>query len=223
MGGGHEADGAARSVNEIASALRDAFSFDELELGERLQGGYANDLFRIVADGRTLVLRINHPPIVEKDIEWEHEMLRLLSGRLPEVVAPVPAREGTTAIRIGDRVGWLMPFVDGEPARAERAAQRAAAARALGRLHLAGSALELSRRPRLRPLSEQALPPLRVPAELQEWTATIASERRRAISYVSALADRRDLPITLTHGDFFPGNVLVSDGEVSAIVDWEEA
>jgi hypothetical protein len=31
------------SLSGIASALRDVFGFDEVVLGERLRGGYAND------------------------------------------------------------------------------------------------------------------------------------------------------------------------------------
>jgi Ser/Thr protein kinase RdoA (MazF antagonist) len=213
----------ARSLNEVASTLRDAFSFGEVAVGERLEGGYANDLFRVVADGRALVLRVKHPPVVDEDITWEHRLMQLLSARLPEVVAPLRARDGTTVIRVGERVGWLMPFLDGAPADAGRAGHRAAAARALGRVHRAGVQLQLSRRPRLRPLSELAWPPLRVPAELEQWSATIANERTWARSYVAALSDRRDLPRTLVHGDFFPGNVLVTDDGVSGIIDWEEA
>jgi Ser/Thr protein kinase RdoA (MazF antagonist) len=100
-----------------------------------LEGGYANDLFRVMADGRTLVLRIKRPPIHQDDIAWEHRLMRLLSSRLPEVAAPIPGRDRDTLIVIGDRVGWLMPFLDGAPADASRQRHRAAAARALGRLH----------------------------------------------------------------------------------------
>jgi hypothetical protein len=46
----------------IESALRDAYGFHEVAVGERLEGGYANDLFRVVSDGEPFVLRIKHPP-----------------------------------------------------------------------------------------------------------------------------------------------------------------
>jgi Ser/Thr protein kinase RdoA (MazF antagonist) len=207
----------------IAPALRDAFGFDDVVIGERLQGGYANDLFRVVADGRDLVLRIKHPPVVAEDIAWEHRLVRLLSERLPEVDAPLRARDGATVVGVGDRVGWLLPFVDGAPADVAQEEERAAAAGALGRLHRAGAGLALPHRPRLRPLPELAWPPLRIPAELRDWRATIASARTWAISYVAMLADHRALPVTLVHGDYFPGNVLVTDRGVSGIIDWEEA
>jgi Ser/Thr protein kinase RdoA (MazF antagonist) len=207
----------------VAVVLRRVFGFEEVVVGERLTGGYANDLFRVVADGRTLVLRVKHAPVVIEDLAWEHRVVRLLSDGVREVVAPVAARGGETVIRLGRRVGWLMPFVDGAPADAAREAHRAAAAGSLGRLHRAGARLGLCRRPGVGPLSELVWPPLRVPDQLREWSHTIARERAWAISYVSELAGGRRLDTTLVHGDFFPGNVLVAGDEVNAIIDWEEA
>jgi Ser/Thr protein kinase RdoA (MazF antagonist) len=207
----------------IAAALRGAYGFDEAAVGERLEGGYANDLFRVVADGELYVLRIKHPPAIEDDIAWEHRLVRLLSVRLPEVAAPIPAREGDTIVRFGDRVGWLMPFIDGTPAEPGREEHRAAAARGLGRLHRAGAAVALPRRPRLRPLPELNWPPLAATAELHEWRSTIAKARAWAIACVSQLAERRRPVMSLIHGDFFPGNVLVSSDALVGLIDWEEA
>jgi Ser/Thr protein kinase RdoA (MazF antagonist) len=206
----------------VASRLRDAYGFGELAIGERLEGGYANDLFKVVADGAALVLRLKHPPVVEDDVAWEHRLAALLAERLREVPAPVPARDGRTFVALEDTVGWLMPFVDGAPADPAREQHRLEAARALGKVHRAGADLALPGRPRLRPLARLAWPPLVVRPELEDWEATIAEERAWAIAYVAALAGRR-LPASLVHGDFFPGNVLMSGDEAVAVVDWEEA
>jgi Ser/Thr protein kinase RdoA (MazF antagonist) len=72
-------------------------------------------------------------------------------------------------------------------------------------------------------LTELEWPPLRVSAELRPWSATIGTARTWAISYVSMLAESRELPLTLVHGDFFPGNVLVDDDEVTGVIDWDQA
>jgi homoserine kinase type II len=209
--------------SEMASILRDAYGFDAVVVGERLEGGYANDLFRIRADGAAFVLRLKLPPVVEDDIAWEHELTRVLSLMLPEVVPPVATRDGRAIVDLGSRTGCLLPFIDGEPARPERSAHRTAAARGLGRLHRRGRGLELPARPRLRPLRELEWPSTRVPAELREWSATIAAARRWAISYTSEIAQARALPTGIVHGDYFPGNVLISGDELVGIIDWEEA
>jgi Ser/Thr protein kinase RdoA (MazF antagonist) len=205
----------------VAARLRDAYGFGDVAIGDRLEGGYANDLFRIEADGRRLVLRIKHPPVDQDDITWEHRLTRSLAERLSEVPAPLPARDGGTFVALGDRVAWLVPFVDAAPADAARAAHRVAAARALGRLHAVDAGVPP--RPRLEPLRDLTWPPLRVPPELHEWGHTIAREREWAIDYVGGLARDRPLCTGLTHGDYFPGNVLIAGDEVAAIVDWEEA
>jgi hypothetical protein len=50
--------------------LRERFGFADVILGERLEGEYTNDLFRLVADGTPLVLRIKHRPVIEDDVAW---------------------------------------------------------------------------------------------------------------------------------------------------------
>ncbi|HWT25680.1 MAG TPA: phosphotransferase, partial [Solirubrobacteraceae bacterium] len=94
------------AAGEHAAALRRAYGFREVVVGERLQGGYANDLFRVEADGTPLVLRVKLPPADEQDIAWEHRLVAALAERLPVVHAPVPARDGRTVVRLGDRVAW---------------------------------------------------------------------------------------------------------------------
>jgi Ser/Thr protein kinase RdoA (MazF antagonist) len=165
-----------------------AYGFDEAGVGERLSGGYANDMFSVVADGAQFVVRIKHPPAIHDDIAWEQELMRQLSERLPEVSAPVVARDGGTVMAFGDCVGWLIPFVDGRPPDAARETQRLASARGLGRLHRAGQDLTLPPRPRLRPLAQLQWPPLIVPDALSDWSATIARTREWAISYVATVA-----------------------------------
>jgi Ser/Thr protein kinase RdoA (MazF antagonist) len=206
--------------DEIAERLRDAYGFEEVTVGERLEGGYANDLLRVRGDDAIYVLRIKHPPIDEDDIAWEHRLVRWLSERLSVVVAPV---DGGKLVRVGDRVGWLLPFIEGVPVDPGCEAHRLAAARGLGRLHRVGKDLAVAPRPRLRPLAELDWPPALVVPELQEWAARIADTRTWAISFVESIARERRLPVSVVHGDYFPGNVLVAGGELAGIVDWEES
>jgi Ser/Thr protein kinase RdoA (MazF antagonist) len=206
--------------DEIAALLRDAHGFEQVAVGERLEGGYANDLWRIRGDGATYVLRIKHPPIDEPDIGWEHRLAGWLSKRLSVVVAPI---DGGRMVRLGDRVGWLIPFIDGTPADPLCEAHRRAAGCGLGRLHRAGESVAIPPRPRLRPLAELEWPPAVVVPELEKWAATIADARAWAISFVESVARERALPASVIHGDYFPGNVLVGGDELAGIVDWEEA
>jgi len=80
-------------------------------------------------------------------------------------------------VRLGDRAGWLIPFIDGAPADPVCEAHRRAAARGLGRLHRAGESVAVPPRPRLRPLAELEWPPAVIVPELGECAATIADAR----------------------------------------------
>jgi len=207
----------------LAGALRRHYGFTDVTIGKRLEGGFANDVFRVSADGAELVLRVKRPPVDGADIAWEHGLLARLAERLDEVQAPLGGRDGGTSFAWGDRAAWLLPFVRGEPADAGREADRLASAASLGRLHRAAGELDVGPRPRIAPLRRLVWPPLLVALELWDRRAEIVEARTWAIRLVAEIAATRSPPETLAHGDFFPGNVLVAGGRVTGLVDWEEA
>ena len=47
--------------------------------------------------------------------------------------------------------------------------------------------------------------------------------RREAIELISRTSRTRKIAVGVTHNDIFPGNVLLDDGQVTALLDWEEA
>jgi Ser/Thr protein kinase RdoA (MazF antagonist) len=169
------------------------------------------------------VLRLELPPVDEAALAWEHATSRQLSQHLPEVCAPVAARDDTTWFPAGETVAWLMPLLPGASADPARAEDRDAAATALGRLHAAGAALDLPPHPRLPSLPRLRWPPAEAPQALAEWASDIAEMRAWAIASVGRLAAERRPRESFIHGDFFPGNVLVAAGEATGIIDWEEA
>jgi Ser/Thr protein kinase RdoA (MazF antagonist) len=169
------------------------------------------------------VLRLELPPVDEAALAWEHSATRQLAQRLPEVCAPVVARDGTTWFPAGETVAWLMPLLPGASADPARAEDRDAAAAALGRLHAAGAALDLRPHPRLQPLPRMRWPPAATLRPLAEWASEIAEMRAWAMASVRRLAAERRPREGFIHGDFFPGNVLVASAEATGIIDWEEA
>ncbi|MEM8747706.1 MAG: phosphotransferase [Actinomycetota bacterium] len=46
---------------------------------------------------------------------------------------------------------------------------------------------------------------------------------RSIASLLAAGVERRPNPEVLLHGDYWPGNVLFRDGEIAAVLDWEDA
>jgi Ser/Thr protein kinase RdoA (MazF antagonist) len=182
-----------------------------------LEGGWANDVFVLEGSTGELVVRIKYPPSDSASIAWEHAVVARLARELPEVFAPIRARDGSTFFfHEGDAV-WLVPFVDAEPAGYEHALE---SARLLGRLHAVTSRLDVPQRPgadglaELRLLDARALP--------SEWRGRLARLHAEALELLQEL-ETRDLLRGVVHGDFFRGNLLVRDGQIVGLIDWEEA
>jgi Ser/Thr protein kinase RdoA (MazF antagonist) len=185
----------------------------------RLAGGYANDVFRLEGVDPPTVLHLKHPPADGGSMNWEHRLLTQLSVHLPEALPPVPAVDGSTWFWFGERPVWLVPWAPGGPARSK---DRQAVASVLGRLH--SCPVEVSSRPHHARLLQLPVPPVRrLPAALAPWQTAVARARAELTDLVRWL-ERERRPVTgLTHNDIFPGNVLVHQGQVTAVLDWEEA
>ena len=208
----------------LAEEVARRYSLGSLDSVERLTGGYANDVFRVVTRSGSLVLRVKHPPVDPASIRWEHELLARLARRMPEIPVPVPASDGTTFFRHGRFGVWLLRDLPGSPVRGDDPRHAGEVARLLARLHAAGrdAIAPRPRHPRLRdlPFPEAAgLPPA-----LADWLPRLRELRAEAMGFVDALAESgRPLTTGVVHGDVFPGNVLAHEGRASGLLDWEES
>ena len=200
-------------------AIKERYAVGRAELGARLAGGYANELYRLEADGATFALRLEVDPSAA-GIEWEHDVVSRLAPRLPEVHAPVRARDGSTWFLHGDVAVWLLPFLDGTPAARDDERHRTEAARLLGRFHATN--LDVPPRPDVPPLREVAWPHHPTPEPLRDLAADIGEARAWAMDFVARVRSR-PLATGVIHGDYFRGNVLVAADRAVGLVDWEEA
>jgi Ser/Thr protein kinase RdoA (MazF antagonist) len=185
-----------------------------------LKGGWANDVFLLSSERGQVVLRVKHPPSEPASIAWEHAQLQRLKPAIPEVVAPIRARDGCTFFLFEGDAVTLVPFVDGSPADRASAGHRLGAARLLARVHAATANLPVEARPG--PEGLQQLRSLDTAGVPSEWRGRVERLYRDAIALLERL-DTRPLVHGAVHGDFFRGNVLVRDDEVVALLDWEEA
>ncbi len=198
----------------------------------RLEGGYQNDVFRVATEAGTFVLRVCVPETSGASVAWEHRLLAALDGgRTPRAI---PTRHGASAVEFehasSPRVCWLTRYLEGSPLSATSAADRLAAARALGELHRDLRRIEVEPRP-----DRPALADL-------DWRENPwwSWERRGELDVGDARLERLDRAIEVArrdlarlgehgwrrqplHGDFYAGNLRILDGRVSAIFDWDEA
>ena len=203
---------------DLLSAVSQAYELTAPLRVQRLSGGYANDVF-LLDGAQPVVLHIKHPPLDLKSLSWEHQLQQLLGVQLPEVPAPLPARDGRTFLLHQQRPVWLTPYVSGVPAGL---ADRRAVAAGLGRLH--SIRIDVPARPGHQRLSDLPIPPIRqMPAAFDSWLPLIAQARSDALEVISHIAKTRSVAVGVTHNDIFPGNVLVENAQLTALLDWEEA
>jgi len=228
--------GDAASAGPLVDALVERYGFEHLVLRERLSGGYANDLVLAQAPGRRVVVRVKHPPFGLDEVQWEHRLVSLIAPRLPEVPAPLPARDGSPFFRHYGAAVWVLPHVDGRPADPSDERHRLQAAALLGRFHAATADLDLPPRPGLTRLADlrpalqsgryfEAVGSERraLPAPLEERQEEIEAGRAWAVAFVEAVAAGRTPRTGVIHADLFAGNVLVRAGRAVALIDWDEA
>jgi Ser/Thr protein kinase RdoA (MazF antagonist) len=122
----------SEEISELISEIGERYGMGSPITAGRLTGGYANDVFRLDADGPPTVLHLKHPPVDADSLNWEHRLLAQLNSHLPEALAPVPALDGSTWFWFHDRPVWLTPWALSHRAGPD---DRLAVATVLGRLH----------------------------------------------------------------------------------------
>lgn len=187
----------------------------DLELRE-IRGGWDNRLFRI-GDGllARLPCRQASAPLVEHELRWLPE----LAPSLPQPI-PVPLRTG----RPGCGYPWswsIVPWLPGESLLSSRPPDLSQAA-----LDLAGFLHALHR-------------PAPVDAPFNPWRGIPLTDRtsllHTSLDGLGSAVDRAAVlglwqevlgadpwrgPTLWLHGDLHPGNLLVQDGRISAVIDF---
>jgi Ser/Thr protein kinase RdoA (MazF antagonist) len=181
---------------------------------ERLLSDTTGGVFR----GGEFVVRVE--PADPESVRWEHALLRFLANEIEQVVAPLAALDGSTFYVDGGHVVSVFPFLEGEQLRSQEALFRQELPALLARLH---------RRAQAWPVTEQrpGVPSLRDRNwDRNDWWDWSLVEKPaslvRAFEQLREwVADADDLCVCAIHGDFHTGNVLVRDGRVAGIVDWQ--
>jgi Ser/Thr protein kinase RdoA (MazF antagonist) len=182
---------------------------------ERLVGDGGADLYRV----GEVVVRIQRAS--PESVRWEHTLLGFLAEELEEVVTPLTALDGSTFYVDDGRVVSVFPFVAGEELRSREPLFRRELPAVLARLH---------RRALAWPVAEQrpGVPSVRERNwETNDWWDLSLVEKTpplvRAFEELRGWVAGADLRVCAIHGDFHTGNVLVCNGLVAGIVDWQYA
>jgi Ser/Thr protein kinase RdoA (MazF antagonist) len=214
-----------------ADALRLAAAFGvdvRAAAAEPLSGGYSNESWHVAGPAAAAVVRrYGRLHVSRAAVTFEHAVAEHLAARGADVRAPLRDAAGATLrVEEGGFVA-VLPWVEGVTGLRDRATGEAAA-RALARFHLAGRDMHLAGG--LRATRFLGIMPWLI-ARFQRFAAAGAPTARAlpwdelivALSASTArLATRATLlPAAILHGDPNPGNVVVRDGAVRALIDFD--
>ena len=110
---GHDTENGATSAAAIEPALA-AWGLAGAP-SERLDGGAANEHWRVETDDRPRVLRRYHPRRATESLPYEHDLLRFLADRKWPVPAPIATDDGNTVVETDEGRWALFPFMRGTP------------------------------------------------------------------------------------------------------------
>ncbi|HVX42957.1 MAG TPA: phosphotransferase [Mycobacteriales bacterium] len=185
---------------EILAAVRHHWGI-EGDAPERLYGGEESASYRL----HDQAIRIGPEWRTDAELEFSFRIAAESARAVPEITAPRPCRGGGYVVRVGARPISVWPYVAGTWADPADERQRHQAADLLARMHRAFAGIEAGRRPSGGEIPATA-PEVADPA-LDAWLADFVRRRER----------RHPL-----HADYYRGNILVRDGTIAGVVDWDD-
>jgi Ser/Thr protein kinase RdoA (MazF antagonist) len=214
-----------------ADALRLATAFGvdvRAATASELAGGYSNESWHVSGPQAHVVVRkYGRLHVTRNALAFEHAVAEHLAARIDEVVAPLRAPDGRTLLLDDGAYIAVLPWVEGETGRRDDATG-AAAARTLARFHVAGRDMHVSGGTRstrflgivpwlISRFRRFAAPDSPV-ARALPWDDLIVALSASTARMTTLAAQ---LPHAIVHGDPNPGNVVVRDGAVRALIDFD--
>lgn len=235
--------------NPLWALVQDRYDLPPPRRIAPLTGGEWKTLWRLDGASASYVVSLSHPTATVESIAYEHRLLHYLHAHLPQVPAPLLARDGSTFFVAQGRIISLFPLMPGVMADGDQV--HLTVARFLAHFHWVGVYYpDRSPRPGVPawhewdwcatawPLIEEALASTPVTtrrAGQRFWQATgewatqiiarreqIANERTHFQQWLADLArSSRDLTVGPLHDDYHGNNLLIEGEAVTALLDWD--
>ncbi len=206
---------------QVVRAVKDGWGLEAQAPLRYLAEGLMNHSWQCSSAAGEFVVRVVRPDIDADQLDREHRVVRALSRDVPEVVVPVPGRNGDTVQSYEGINVVLYPYVAGQLANSvpqELWEHKAAAL--LARIHRTG--LRLVDHPPERESIWSAVRPI-VLRELgleriADSVEYLDCEERRLADWATGL---QNVHLGIVHGDFNSRNLILRDDDIVAVIDWE--
>ncbi len=177
--------------------------------------------------GRWFVRKRYHGYAAPARIVFDHAVLDHLNKQGVPTFAPIADPTGSRWVRADDAVWEVYPFIEGRPFEEGSPTELRALGACVAALHEAGRRFS-GRYDKLGPRGETDPNVMRAQAdEIEQGNPGASEALARYREWIDAaegvLSDERyaALPHTIVHGDLQPANVLMRDGRVAALVDFD--
>jgi len=186
----------------------------DVQSSEAIPYGSTNSNFLLRTDQGPFILTLIEDSPLERALELA-QLLRMLNNHGFQTANPLASTSGDLVVTFGGKPVMVKPYLEGTVAFDPSDTVLREVGAAMARLHEIPSPSFLSGRP----LSEiwKATPSISL--ALDASSGTDLTGHLRAFEEV----DLRALPHGLIHGDICYDNILVHDGALTAVIDFEEA
>lgn len=218
--------------SQILDRIVSAYGLSPVRRAFTIRLGSSNAVFGLITGAGTRVLRRTGRPL--REVIAQNQLQRYLADRRFPALAPIATHAGETYVAVAGRVYVLQPFVNGQHPTVGDANGAELAGEAMARLHAltasySGEAPNQRLGMRGRFLASASRFPARVNAVLADPGAADVHDAVRWLgTRVQQLAaeltrPRNDPSTLLIHGDLNPGNLIVRDRTVAAVLDFDLA
>lgn len=197
------------------------------------EGGLVNRTWRAETPAGPIAVRRYHLMRRSAAVAWEHELLEFAAGRAWPVPRALPTPEGITVVEYEGALWSVFPWLDGAPANDAHPGVAHISGRLLARLHRdlerfpgegqrpgTGKVWELDIVAESAGVASFNMLVAEFSEQFAELAAGIRRQRYRTLRDLSAL-HYPDLPDRVVHGDFGMENLLLQDGQVTGVLDFD--